>query len=106
MIGSYYEVPSSFYQPPPVGTPGWQHAPVPGWGINPLRAGPARVGVGSEQMLRYYRERRGTSGCGCGDATTDQYLTMTAGHVALAGAGGIALGMLFMYIWQAQRRAR
>jgi len=37
---------SSMYRPPPAATPGWQFAPVPGWGTNPLRAGPERVGVG------------------------------------------------------------
>jgi len=46
MFGSYYAVTPDMYQPPPAGTPGWQMAPVPGWGINPWRAGPARVGMG------------------------------------------------------------
>jgi hypothetical protein len=45
-VGSYWNVPDSDYQELPVGTPGWQDAPVPGWGINPLRAGPMRVGIG------------------------------------------------------------
>jgi hypothetical protein len=31
--------------------------------------------------------------------TTDQYNTMTVGHVALAGAGGIVLGMIFAWIY-------
>jgi hypothetical protein len=46
MIGSYYNVTPAMYRPPPPGTPGWQRAPVPGWGVNPWRAGPPRVGVG------------------------------------------------------------
>lgn len=48
MLGSYYNMPLDFYQPPPVETPLWQEAPVPGWGVNPLRAGPPRVGVGAD----------------------------------------------------------
>lgn len=46
-MGSYWNVPDSDYHELPVGTPGWQDAPVPGWGINPLRAGPMRVGIGA-----------------------------------------------------------
>jgi hypothetical protein len=46
MLGSYYEMTDDMYRTQPAGTPGWQMAPVPGWGINPLRAGPQRVGVG------------------------------------------------------------
>jgi len=46
---------------------------------------------------------RAVSGCGCGrslgQAASDQYTTMTAGHVALAAAGGILAGMAFTYIW-------
>jgi len=88
--GSYYQVTPDMYQPPPVATPGWQQAPVPGWGTNPYRAGPRRLAV---------------EGCSsCGEAADDRYRTMTAGHVALAGAGGIALGMLFMAIWQKSRK--
>jgi peptidoglycan hydrolase-like protein with peptidoglycan-binding domain len=35
---SYVKQPDSYYQNSigPYGTPGWQFAPVPGWGINPL----------------------------------------------------------------------
>jgi len=48
---SYYTLPNnglskSYYQQWEPGTPGWQSAPVPGWGMNPLRAGPRRIGVG------------------------------------------------------------
>lgn len=31
----------SMYRTKPAGTPGWPLAPVPGWGVNPERAGPA-----------------------------------------------------------------
>lgn len=43
--GSYYALPQDAYQVPNPGTPGWQLAPVPGWGINPFVAGPRRVAV-------------------------------------------------------------
>jgi len=33
-------------------------------------------------------------------ATGDQYRTMTVGHVALAGAGGILLGLSLMWLWK------
>jgi hypothetical protein len=90
MLGSYYAVTPDMYQPPPPATPGWQQAPVPGWGTNPMRAGPKRVGVGG--------------GCrGCGQAA-DKYRTMTAGHVALAGAAGILAGMSFMWVWHERKR--
>lgn len=44
---SYYSIGPQAYRPVPPGTPGWSDAPVPGWGVNPLLAGPPRVGVGS-----------------------------------------------------------
>lgn len=53
---SYWNVPKRDYIMRPEGTPGWEDAPVPGWGANPYRAGPARVGVG---------------GCGCSGVGAD-----------------------------------
>jgi hypothetical protein len=44
-LSSYYAVTPQMYNPPPAATPGWDQAPVPGWGTNPFRAGPERVGV-------------------------------------------------------------
>lgn len=108
---SYYMMPSNglspgYYQQLPPGTPGWQDAPVPGWGMNPLRAGPPRVGVGA------------TPGCGsCGAYSDDvplnsfvlpHYAPIGAdaaseqtsyGVVALGIAGGIALGLAFAWLW-------
>jgi hypothetical protein len=43
---SYYQMTQDMYGAPPAATVGWQFGPVPGWGTNPLRAGPKRVGVG------------------------------------------------------------
>jgi hypothetical protein len=119
MLGSYYQVPQSFYRDIPAETPGWQNAPVPGWGINPLRAGPRRVGVGGcvgcidegfdepDNSLPEYAAVGGCGPCGCGggcsgigEAEEDQYKETTWGHVALAAAGGIIAGMLFMYIYK------
>lgn len=146
MLGSYYNMPIDFYRPPPAGTPGWQEAPVPGWGINPLRAGPRRVGVGADEpvtidvwrpgldrymgggipeqnrVLPHYAALAGggipeqdrvlprytaVGGCGCGPqlagAEEDAYKQTTWGHVALAAAGGILTGMLFMYLYKAAK---
>ncbi len=85
-----------FYQQVPAFTgPGW--TPVPGWGKNPYRAGPARVGVGAFRvpsnaavLPRYVP---------IGAAEGDQYLQTTWGHVAGAGAAGILLGLGFGYMW-------
>jgi len=46
MIGSYYQVSQDMYRTPAAALPGWQTSQVPGWGTNPMRAGPPRVGVG------------------------------------------------------------
>jgi hypothetical protein len=66
-----FDVPQQDYHELPAGTPGWQFAPVPGWGKNPLRAGPARVGVGAAfspgivpvNRLTHIARRRGDTSC-------------------------------------------
>ncbi len=92
---SYYALPNDgmfpgYYEPIDPGTPGWQDAPVPGWGANPLRSGPDRVGVGSSIPLE--------------DAVLPEYARVGElpgskdpawGLVAGAGAGGILLGLAF-----------
>jgi hypothetical protein len=65
------------------GTPGWQSAPVPSWGVNPLNAGPRRVGVGLGCP----------GGCGVGAEDTN-YETTTWGHVAAAAAASLTVGLL------------
>lgn len=88
---SYYNTPESqYYVLPQEGTPGWQFAPVPGWGKNPLRAGPPRVGVGDSP-----------DGLG---AEGDQYVEATMGHVALAGAGGMIVGAILGFAAGQRRR--
>lgn len=37
-------------------------------------------------------------------AEGDQYRTMTVGHVALAGAGGIIVGLTMMWLWKGRRK--
>lgn len=56
---SYYELPDNAWQVLPAGTPGWQFAPVPGWGMNPFRAGPPMLATEGLGRLREFRPRRG-----------------------------------------------
>lgn len=76
---SYYEM---SLIPIQQGTPGWQDAPVPSWGVNPLNAGPPRVGIGCP------------GGCGADEA---DYNRTTWGHVAAAAAGALVVGLLVGY---------
>jgi hypothetical protein len=117
---SFWNVPDADYHEIPVATPGWQNAPVPGWGINPMRAGPARVGVG--YLDSCVRGVGGLGGLGGGgiweeDAFLPRYMPVglgvdpesayketSWGVVALGGAIGIGLGMLFGYAWWGQGR--
>lgn len=114
---SIYAMPNNglsagYYQQLPAGTPGWQNAPVPGWGINPLRAGPRRVGVGAYAQPA-------CNGCGVYDdnvplnsAVLPRYVPIGAdasaeqtsyGAVALGAAGGIILGLAFGWLWFANK---
>jgi hypothetical protein len=77
------------YIPIEQGTPGWQFAPVPTWGGNPLNAGPRRVGVGCA-----------AGGCGCGGscgATEDAYKQVGWGYVAAGSALALIAGLLIGY---------
>ncbi len=123
---SYWNVPTSYYRPPPAGTPGWQFAPVPGWGMNPRRAGPRRSGVGAVDPVRVnddvlpdyslVNQNRATIkamtaslggwGCQAVGAAGDQYRETTYGHVALASAASIAVGMLFGWTWCTRKPGR
>ena len=82
---SYYGMTDSMYRPPAPATPGWQFAPVPGWGANPERSGPPVIA---------------TAGTG------DKYRTMTEGHVALGAAAGIFVGWFLGYVYFQTRRGR
>lgn len=100
---SYVDVPDRDYHELPVATPFWQDAPVPGWGKNPLRAGPPRVGVGGgiweeDAFLPHY--------AAVGADPASSYNETSYGVVALAGAGGIMVGILFGYAWWAVPKSR
>jgi len=95
---SYYGVSNDMYQVPPAGTPGWNLAPVPGWGTNPLRAGPPRIGVGCSVRLNDAVLPRYVP-VGDDGYEGDKYVQYTLGHVSFAATGGIILGMLFHYLW-------
>jgi len=97
---SFWNVPDADYHELAVATPGWQEAPVPGWGINPLRAGPMRVGIGGggipEQdavLPRYFP---------LGVDPEAAYHETSWGVVAGGVAIGIGLGLLFGYAWWAR----
>lgn len=104
---SYYGVTMDMYRTPNAGTPGWNLAPVPGWGTNPLRAGPARVGVGgggvpyNDAVLPRYMpigQDEGYEG--------DKYRQYTVGEVAFGIVGGMAMGALFHYLWMLNRQKK
>jgi hypothetical protein len=98
---SYWNVPDQDYHELPVATPFWQSAPVPGWGKNPLRAGPRRVGIGGgiweeDAFLPHYMS--------IGEDPAASYRETSYGVVALSGAGGIMLGILFGYAWWGMKK--
>lgn len=73
---SYYNLIPADYQPPHPGTPGGQLAPVPGWGMNPLRAGPkwlAANGLGSSRRLFQRRGIRKAINAPAGCANSERY---------------------------------
>lgn len=111
---SYWNAAPQDYRPPPAATPGWQFAPYPTWGTNPARVGPRRLGVGAADPVRVNNDvlpRYTPIGC-CGceppavGAVGDQYRETTWGHVALASAGSIGVGMLFGWAWCQRKPGR
>lgn len=104
-VGTYFEMTPSMYQPPPAANPGWAIAPVPGWGTNPLRAGPpvlATNGYGDpievSSVLPQWTPIRSL-----GDAESEA----NQGYIALAAAGGIFLGWIlcWAYHYSKQKKA-
>jgi len=107
---SYYGVTMDMYRVPDAGTPGWNLAPVPGWGANPLRAGPPRVGVGCADGLcgtvplndavlpRYAQVGQDDDGY-----AGDKYVEYTVGHLGFAFVGGVAFGALCAYVWRIKK---
>jgi hypothetical protein len=91
---SYYNTPDSFYRVTPPALPGWQQAPVPGWGANPARAGSPIVGAsGVESILPSIVPISGQ----LGDPLSDQQNQLVA-NMAFSGAAGLVGGMLLMYV--------
>jgi len=94
---SFYSVPDSAYRHTPAGSPGWQRAPVPGWGVNPAKAGSPIVGAGASpdglgqqvSTLPHYTQLFGDAG--------DQYKQFSVGHLGFAAAGGILVGAILTY---------
>lgn len=96
-IGSYYEVSEDMYQSPPAGTPGWQLAPVPGWGMNPHRAGPPVLATNGSILPRYAPVR---------DLGRDTEQSANEGYIALAAAGGIFLGWFLAWAYFQRKRGQ
>ena len=97
-VGSYYEVPNQAYQAPPAGTPGWQLAPVPGWGMNPYRAGPPVLATNGSILPRY------TPVQGLGDSEQ----AANEGYIALSAALGLFTGWFLCWAYhynQKQKRS-
>jgi hypothetical protein len=101
---SYYNLTESDYQRPNAGTPGWQMAPVPGWGINPKLAGPkwiAANGVGDVPIRSIVADWTPVRGMGVSDSEK----AGNEGMIALAAAGGIFLGWALAWVfWSNKKR--
>jgi hypothetical protein len=100
---SFWNVPDADYHELAVATPGWQNAPVPGWGINPLRAGPMRVGIGLGQSIPGEDDFL-PHWAALGADPEATYKETSWGVVAGAAALGIGLGLLFGYAWWGKKK--
>jgi hypothetical protein len=101
---SYWNVPDADYHELAVATPGWQNAPVPGWGINPLRAGPMRVGIGGLGQSIPGEDDFLPHWAALGADPEATYKETSWGVVAGGAALGIGLGLLFGYAWWGQKK--
>ena len=101
-MGSYEQINEKMYQPPPAGTPGWELAPVPGWGTNPLRSGPpvlATNGIVPARSTVDWTPVSGCSSCGGGVGAADSEEQANQGYIALAAAGGIFFGWFLAWAY-------
>jgi hypothetical protein len=97
---SYYDMTSQDYQPPAAGTPGWQLAPVPGWGMNPLRAGPRRLAadpITGDQSIPEGSVLPEWSPLGSEEDAQ-------VGYISLAAAGGIFFGWFLAWAYLRNRK--
>lgn len=102
---SYYNLTENDYQPPNPGTPGHQLAPVPGWGVNPLRAGPRRLaanGVGRVPIRSIVARYAPINSMG--STTSDKQ--GQEGTVAIAAAGGVFLGWMLAWVYWSNKKSR
>lgn len=94
---SYVGLSTKDYQTTPPGVPGWQFAPVPGWGYNPARAGAPIIATGN-------------TGCGCGSTdglgANDSEEQANQGYIALAAAGGLFLGWFLGWFYLTQVKGK
>jgi len=86
------------YQPPAAGTPGWELAPVPGWGMNPLRSGPSRLALAGETRIPSQWNIADWTPIvdGVGASSEED---ANQGYIALAAAGGIFFGWFLAWAY-------
>lgn len=103
-FGSYEQIKDSMYQPPSAGTPGWELAPVPGWGTNPLRSGPPILATNGFVPARSTIDWTPIRAAGAADVEEEA----NQGYIALAAAGGIFLGgfLVWVYFYNKQSKNR
>lgn len=80
------------YQMTDPGTPGWQFAPYPSWGMNPAAAGPPRIGVGCTTCPGGVGQER------VAPDVESSYRTTSWGMVAAVGAGALLVGVFLGYV--------
>ena len=103
---SYYNLPDNAYQSIQASTPGWQTAPVPGWGVNPLLAGPKRLaanGVGDvpiRSIISDWTLRNRAVGADSSEKAGNE------GMIALAAAGGIFLGWALAWVYWSNKKKK
>jgi hypothetical protein len=90
------------YQPPQVATPGWELAPVPGWGVNPLRAGPSVLATSGVPIRSIVADWTPVQPMG----VTDSEKQGQQGAVALGVAGGIFFGWTLAWIYWSSKKSR